>query len=91
MRYVVVSVYDRAVGAYGRPAFVRSEGEAIRGFAQEVNRVGADSIMNLHPEHFTLFFLGHWFDDTGKFVAEELPSELTNAERVMVAPPPFRG
>lgn len=85
-RYVVVAVYDKAVGAHARPAFLRSEGEAIRGFSDEVNRGGADNVMSAHPEQFTLVFLGHWFDDSGRFVSEkDFPVELARADLVLIS------
>lgn len=87
MRFVIVAIYDRAVGAYSRPAFLRSEGEAIRVFSDEVNKPPSDvSPMGSHPEHFSLWFMGHWFDDSGLFHAPEggNPTELVSAERVLV-------
>lgn len=85
MRYVVVSIYDRAVAAYSRPAFVRSEGEAIRVFSDEVNRKAPDNPMHVHPEHFVLFFCGYFFDDSCKFQAPEggHASELISADKVL--------
>lgn len=85
MRYVVVSIYDRAVAAYSRPAFVRSEGEAIRVFSDEVNRAVPDNPMHVHPEHFVLFFCGYWFDDAAKFVPPEggIATELISADKVL--------
>lgn len=85
MRMVVVSIYDQAVGAFGRPAFVRSEGEAVRSFTNEVNRAGEDNPMHGHPEHFALWFLGHYDDATGTFKCEAL-MELVKAVNVKVAP-----
>lgn len=86
MRYVMASIFDRAVGAYMRPMFLRSEGEAIRVFTDEVNRVAADNPMRAHPEHFSLFFIGHYFDDNGSMVAPEggHPTELVSASKVFV-------
>lgn len=68
MRMVIVSVYDVAVGAYGRPAFVRTEAEAVRSFSDEVNRPGEGNAMHAHPEHFSLFALGFFDDQEGLFV-----------------------
>jgi len=38
MKMVVVSIKDTAADAFGRPAFVASEGVAVRQFQDEVNR-----------------------------------------------------
>lgn len=85
MRMCVVSVYDQAVGAYGRPAFCRSEGEAIRSFADEINRSAPDNAMHAHPEHFTLFFLAHFDDASGAFAnSEPAAAELVRGSQVKV-------
>lgn len=86
MRYTVCAIYDKAIAAHMRPMFLRSDGEAIRVFTDEVNRVDEANPMRKHPEHFSLIFLGHWFDDEGKFVppSEGGPTELVSAARVFV-------
>lgn len=86
MRYVLASVYDRAVACWNRPMYCRSEGEAIRIFTDEVNRNAPDNAMRAHPDHFSLWFMGHFFDDSGKHVAPEggMPVELVTAAKVFI-------
>lgn len=69
--YVIVSIRDRAADAFGRPAFVPSQGTAIRSFQDEVNRQDANNEMNRHPDDFDLYILGHFDDQTGHFDAHE--------------------
>lgn len=61
----MVSVYDSAVGAYLPPQFLRSKGEAIRAF---INAIGdPKSQFFQHPADYTLFELGEFDDQTGRF------------------------
>jgi len=68
MKMQVVSVLDVAAQAYGRPAFVAALGAATRSFADEVNRPGADNVLNAHPEDFQLFHIGEFDDFTGELI-----------------------
>lgn len=67
MKYIVVSVRDRAADAYGRPFFVAALGQAIRSFTDEVNKKGPDNTIGSHPEDFDLYHLGTFDDATGTF------------------------
>ncbi|AXH75707.1 MAG: nonstructural protein [Microviridae sp.] len=68
MDYRIFSVFDVALGAYGRPMFLQSKGQAVRSFSDEVNRRADDNQMNRHPEDFQLFDLGSFSEDTGLFL-----------------------
>lgn len=61
----IVTIYDRAVEAYGRPVFVSHNGEAIRSFTDEAN----DSTSNIgkHPHDYELFAIGVYDTDTAAF------------------------
>lgn len=83
---VVVSVFDSAVGAYGRPIFVPSTGVAMRSFSDEVNRADADNGMFYHPDDFGLFHVADYNDSSGRFssVGEGDPILLVRAKDVKV-------
>lgn len=87
MELVIVAVYDLAVGAFGRPVFVRSKGEALRSFQNEVNKAasveGASAVAD-HPEHFQLFFMGTFDDSEGRFTTPEFPEKLVDAHALKV-------
>jgi hypothetical protein len=68
MKLIICSVYDKAVGAYMRPFFAQSPGQAVRMFVDEVN---GDSPFNKHPEDYALFQIGEFFDNDGKIMAIE--------------------
>lgn len=70
MFYVMVSVQDSAVGVFGRPMFLRSDGEAVRVFQDEVNRAAEDNMLYRHPDDYSLWRIGTWDDDTGEPIAE---------------------
>lgn len=84
MQYEVVAMYDRAVGAYGRPAFVQSIGVALRGFQDEVNRAAADNQVHAHPEDFDLFHLGTYNEETGKFENLDSPVQIVQAKTLVL-------
>lgn len=84
MKQVIVSVKDRAAGAFGRPFFVPSVGLAIRSFVDEVNRSADDNQMNRHPEDFDLFEIGSFDDETGIIECHAVPVELAQAKQVKV-------
>lgn len=67
MKRVVCAVFDAAVQVYGQPFFVRAMGEAMRSFADEVNRKAADNNLAMHPEDFHLSVLAVFDDETGQF------------------------
>lgn len=84
MKYVVMSVYDRASMAYGRPAFVAALGAGMRSFADEVNRAEAGNEMNKHPGDFDLFHLGEFDDSTGVFTMLEVPKNVCTGASVVI-------
>lgn len=63
----VVSVFDQAVGAFGRPIFVPATGQAVRSFSDEVNSSPPNSDLSKHPEDFSLYALGSYDDLSGSF------------------------
>ncbi|AXH73929.1 MAG: nonstructural protein [Microviridae sp.] len=84
MRLEIFSVFDIALGAFGRPMFLNSVGQAMRSFSDEVNRKSDDNNMYRHPEDFALFHCGTWVDDDGSFEVFDRPQRLTNAVDVLV-------
>jgi len=85
MNLIVCSIFDSAAGAFGRPFYVQSTGIAMRSFADEVNRDGADNQMFGHPEDFVMFHLGQFDDSNGRFTLLESPNPLCRAVDVKVS------
>lgn len=61
----VYSVFDRAVGDYGRPFFEISRGSALRAFSDIAK--DETSAIGKHPQDFTLFELGDYDTSNGTF------------------------
>lgn len=69
MNLLVFAVRDSVSGIYDRPFCARSEGEAIRSFgdiAQDKNHT-----IGMHPEHFSLWALGMYDDNTAALTPKE--------------------
>lgn len=82
MRLEIVAIFDQALGAFTRPAFVPSLGVAVRGFQDEVNR--ADGEMMRHPNDYSLHHLGVYDDTTGQFELLDVPLRLATAKSVLI-------
>lgn len=75
----VVSVFDLAAVAYGRPVFVPALGLALRSFQDECGRIAPDNNMNAHPGDFQLFHMGSFDDSLGVFTLFPKPVRLALA------------
>lgn len=65
MRLEAYSVFDKAVGAFLPPIFVRSRGEVLRTFDAACNDGSHQFARNVSD--YTLFFLGYFNDSAGEF------------------------
>jgi hypothetical protein len=84
MKLVIVSIKDRAADAYGRPAYVATEGVAIRQFSDEVNRASEDNQIYVHPDDFDLYYLGTFDDNTGAFDLLASPKQICLGKQVKI-------
>lgn len=76
----IFAVHDSAVGSYGKPFFAKSTGEAIRSFTDAVK--AKDSLLGQHPEHFSLFAVGEWDEDTADIKGYKVHIALMKAMEV---------
>lgn len=92
MKYIVLSVYDRAACAFGRPIFAAAVGAAVRSFIDEVNRVSDDNPMSKHPKDFDLFKIAEFDDQSGLFSASGAPEVVAHGGQMQVnlQDPPVR-
>ena len=67
MKLEAYAVYDAAVGAYNRPMFFRSRGEAVRSFADAVRDV--QSGFSSHGADYSWWYIGTFDDSNGAFEA----------------------
>jgi hypothetical protein len=84
MKLTLCSVKDRAADAFGRPMFVRSIGEAIRSFSDEVNRNAEDNQLFNHSDDFDLFELGEFDDNTGMIQVHDQPKLVSLGKQVKI-------
>ena len=76
MLLLMYSVHDSVSGVYDRPFVARAEGDAVRSFGDIAN--DKDHPIGKHAEHFSLFHVGTWNDNTGK-VDPCAPTHVVNA------------
>lgn len=74
----VYSIFDVASGAYTRPFFMQSDGQAQRAFVDLV--ADPESDIGRHPEDYTLIRTATWDDSTCQFHQEQVQSLITGLE-----------
>ena len=80
MKLNAYSIYDKAVQAYARVFFLRTDSEAKRGFATIC--MDADGDIIKHPEDYTLFRIGEFDDGDGLLTGCE-PVPLARAHEMI--------
>ena len=83
MRLNVYTIFDTASGAYMRPFFAMSDGEALRGF-KDIS-LDADHAIGKHPEDYSLWRIGTFNDNTAKIEGEAKECLATALELVASA------
>lgn len=61
---IVVTIHDAALGAFMRPWFAQSAGQARRMFGDEVARPESD--LHKHPADYSLYQIGTFDDDSAE-------------------------
>jgi len=80
---LVFSVFDSKASAFLPVFMLRSNGEALRLFQDEVNREGSEFWK--HPEDYTLFRVGEFDQETGELVGSGPVSVATAVTLRVVA------
>ncbi|QCQ84704.1 nonstructural protein [Blackfly microvirus SF02] len=79
MKLLMCSVFDSKVGAYSPPFCVKTQGEAIRSFA---DACGDDKLpFSKHPGDYRLFLVGS-FDDNSGVLDQIVPQPLIGADEI---------
>ena len=79
----VYAVHDAAVGAYNKPLFFRSRGEAVRSFQDAVR--DPQNGFSAHGSDFTFWLLGSYDDSNGAIVRID-PERVCGAKDFMIDP-----
>lgn len=73
----VMAVFDVKARSYARPFYVAHVDVGVRTFAEAANMPGEQICM--HAEDFSLYHLGSWEDETGKFITASQPILICSA------------
>lgn len=84
MILIIMSVRDRVADVFGQPFYVVSRGSAIRGFADEINRVDGANQLNKHPDDFDLYELGTFSDGDAVFMLHDKPQQVAIGKDMVV-------
>lgn len=85
MKHIIVSILDKAVESFGRPFVARTDNDAMRTVAMEVNRAAPDNMLNTHPQDYALYRVGEWDDETGN-VEGQRPERICEARALVKDP-----
>ena len=80
MRLNVYSIFDTATGAYMRPFFLQSDGQAMRLFCDIA--MDAEHEVGKHPEDYHLARLGVWNDQDAQYSPEKVSTLITGLQAV---------
>ena len=78
MRYVLISMHDRAVNAFQPVANVRAEGEALRVFKDLISN--PQSQQHQHPDDYDLYIVGYFDDQTGRLEPLDVPRKIADGK-----------
>lgn len=67
MKLHIYCVHDDKTQQFGTPMFLISAGQAIRSFADEINRADKENQIYMHPTDFDLYELGTFDTETAIF------------------------
>lgn len=76
MKYKLIAIRDRVADIFGTPNAVANLGQAMRSFADEINRASEDNALYKHPDDFDLYHLGEYDDAHGTFEILDKPRQL---------------
>lgn len=82
MKLRIFSIYDEKAQAYNFPQYMKHNGEAIRALQNELDR--KESMICKFPKDFSLYCLGEFDDNNGKFVGKSEPELVIRATDLMV-------
>ena len=83
MRLNIYTIFDSASGAYMRPFYAQSDGQALRSFTDIAQ--DADHEIGRHPEDYSLYRIGTYDDNKGELHPEDKECMATALEVVASA------
>lgn len=83
-KLIVCSVFDSKVQCYAQPFFMRTLGEALRGWIEVSN--DPQTQISRHPLDFSLMHIANYDESSGQFENLAAPSNLGTAASVKNPP-----
>lgn len=80
----IFSVLDVAATVYGTLFTANHVGEAVRAFTDQVNRADDANFLNKYPEHFALYEIGSFDDNSGVIESLSQPRLIVQASSVKI-------
>ena len=80
MKYLLISIQDRAVGAFQPVGNVRAEGEALRVFHDLI--ADPQSPQHKHADDYDLYLIGYFDDQRGILEPLEHPKKIADGKTV---------
>jgi len=81
MLFQSFSIYDSKGEMYSPPFFMVTKGLAIRRFSETA--IDRQTSIGLHPQDFTLFYIGEFDDQTGAMIPNRTPEPLIKASETI--------
>ena len=66
MNLQIYAVFDKKTEEYGTPMFLRTNGEAVRGFSDAVNAKEDNNNLSRHAEDYALYHIGAYNTQTAQ-------------------------
>lgn len=86
MNHAMFAIRDTCVGSFLLPMFFQNRAGAVRAFGDAVNKAASDNQLYQHPEHFQLFELGLFDDETGLSTMLVAPEFVVDASSLVRNP-----
>lgn len=84
MKIPIFAVQDSKAGIFLQPFPMQNNAVAIRAFSHEVNKPGSN--FSASPSDYTLYHLGEYDDQTGRFENVVVPENLGTANQYISLP-----
>lgn len=80
MKYLLVSIKDRAIDAFQPIGNVRAEGEAVRVFKDMISN--AETAHSKHPDDYDIYLVGYFDDHDGLIEPVTPPKKLADGKTI---------
>lgn len=76
----IYGVRDTCVQSFLLPMFFQNNAAATRALGDAVNKASEDNQFYQHPEHYQLYYLGNYNEDTGQISTNQAPEFIVDCE-----------